>query len=311
MDVLKKITGKTIVFISLTLSLSVGIFSLSPLTYADTVFTHALVQGNSGSDIATLQQILVDQGYLSSDSVSGYFGPATAAALQQFQTAHGIDPLGGVGPRTRDVLNGLASTPSIPATPPAQTSQVNAPVTNGSVTFTESMTIGAQDTQVLSLQQLLVSLGFLNTDPTGYFGPATFAAVKAFQTAHGLEAVGSVGPQTRAALNAAGGTATTPTQTNQCTQVTLTRALDVGAKGSDVTALQTFLNAQGLLNTEPTGFYGTLTSAAVKQLQANNNLEPIGGVGPKTRALIATLSQVCTTAPTTTPTAPTKRPPSR
>ena len=43
---------------------------------------------------------------------------------------------------------------------------------------------------------------------TGYFGQLTQAAVAAFQTHNGLEAVGSVGPKTRALLNSfAGGTA--------------------------------------------------------------------------------------------------------
>jgi len=78
------------------------------------------------------------------------------------------------------------------------------------------MTIGATGSDVTALQQLLVNLKFLNTTPTGYFGPATFAAVKAFQTAHQLEAIGSIGPATRAALNAAAGSAAQSHNTNSC-----------------------------------------------------------------------------------------------
>jgi N-acetylmuramoyl-L-alanine amidase len=36
---------------------------------------------------------------------------------------------------------------------------------------------------------------------TGYYGALTTKAVRAFQTAHGLSAVGYVGPGTRKALN--------------------------------------------------------------------------------------------------------------
>ena len=55
--------------------------------------------------------------------------------------------------------------------------------------------------EVTYLQNLLKKLGFFNAEPTGYFGNQTAAAVSAFQRAFGLEAVGIVGPKTRALLN--------------------------------------------------------------------------------------------------------------
>lgn len=72
----------------------------------------------------------------------------------------------------------------------------------GTGTFTETLTLGTQDAQVTALQERLVSLGFLSGAPTGYYGSLTQAAVSKYQTAHGLTATGSVGPGTRAALNA-------------------------------------------------------------------------------------------------------------
>ena len=56
--------------------------------------------------------------------------------------------------------------------------------------------------EVSILQDFLQSQGYLNTDPTGYFNLATVSASKAFQTANGLTADGSVGPITRAKINA-------------------------------------------------------------------------------------------------------------
>ncbi|MDX6512360.1 MAG: hypothetical protein QOE36_1864 [Gaiellaceae bacterium] len=52
---------------------------------------------------------------------------------------------------------------------------------------------------VKSVQQQLKAAGY-DIDPDGEFGPATAAAVKKFQGAHGLEVDGAVGPATRAAL---------------------------------------------------------------------------------------------------------------
>lgn len=68
----------------------------------------------------------------------------------------------------------------------------------------------------------------------------------------------------------------------------LTRQLDQGMSGADVSLLQTFLAAdrtiypQGLV----TGYYGTLTTSAVANLQARNNIPSVGRVGPITLTFI-------------------------
>lgn len=66
--------------------------------------------------------------------------------------------------------------------------------------------------------------------------------------------------------------------------VTLTRQLDIGMSGPDVTALQTFLATdktiypQGLV----TGYFGILTQSAVSNFQARNGIANVGRVGPIT-----------------------------
>jgi general secretion pathway protein A len=50
------------------------------------------------------------------------------------------------------------------------------------------------------LQHSLVEIGFLRGTPTGTFDAGTATAVRAFQTDHGLEADGAVGPLTKMAL---------------------------------------------------------------------------------------------------------------
>jgi peptidoglycan hydrolase-like protein with peptidoglycan-binding domain len=175
----------------------------------------------------------------------------------------------------------------------------SSPLDVNAQTFTHPLTLGNSGQEVTALQQLLVTLGFLNTTPSGYYGRLTFAAVKAFQKAHSLEVVGSIGPQTRAALNAAGG-ASTSTQTFGGT--TFTRVLTLGSTGSEVTALQTILHAQGYLAVAPSGYYGTLTFRAVAAFQTAHGLEAVGSVGPLTRALLNATHALTSTPGTNTPT---------
>jgi len=64
------------------------------------------------------------------------------------------------------------------------------------------LTIGDHGEAVRELQQQLLTLGYTlgRAGADGRFGPATAAAVQAFQQAHGLTADGVVGPMTEAAL---------------------------------------------------------------------------------------------------------------
>jgi peptidoglycan hydrolase-like protein with peptidoglycan-binding domain len=77
------------------------------------------------------------------------------------------------------------------------------------------------------------------------------------------------------------------------------RSLHRGLAGSDVLALQQFLIAQNLLPQDSaTGYFGALTEAAVKAFQAARGIASsgspettgYGAVGPKTRALLSSLS---------------------
>jgi len=73
--------------------------------------SRTLQQGASGSDVVELQIRVggwaasgAQQTYVSWD---GSFGPATATAVQRFQSAYGLSADGVVGPQTQSVLNSL------------------------------------------------------------------------------------------------------------------------------------------------------------------------------------------------------------
>ncbi len=71
-----------------------------------------LSRGSRGSDVTSLQWFLVAEGLLSNDSVTGFFGRATEAAVQQWQVQHAVvssgttasTGYGMVGARTRAAI---------------------------------------------------------------------------------------------------------------------------------------------------------------------------------------------------------------
>jgi len=162
-----------------------------------TTFNAYLKPGSQGDEVTRLQSVLAQQGFFSA-TPNGLYGPVTTAAVIKFQAAHGLGQLGVVGPATRAALNALSS-----GTASAASTTSSPPAGDGYV-FKNFMGLGedvGDGPDVMELQKRLATLGFFSGDTTGYFGPATAAAVKKFQTARGITATGYVGPDTRAALN--------------------------------------------------------------------------------------------------------------
>jgi peptidoglycan hydrolase-like protein with peptidoglycan-binding domain len=60
--------------------------------------------GQSNPDVVALQTRLIKDGFLFG-AATGYFGPATKAAVIAYQKKHGLSPLGVIGPATRNLLN--------------------------------------------------------------------------------------------------------------------------------------------------------------------------------------------------------------
>ena len=60
-----------------------------------------LSQGTRGDDVASLQEFLSSEGYLSAQA-TGYFGPMTAQAVAKWQASQGVSAVGSFGPMSRE-----------------------------------------------------------------------------------------------------------------------------------------------------------------------------------------------------------------
>jgi murein DD-endopeptidase MepM/ murein hydrolase activator NlpD len=131
----------------------------------------SVAQGDSGTDTVTVQHLLRQHGH--GIAADGNFGPATASAVTAFQTARGLPADGRVGPQTWPHLV---------------------------VTVQQ----GSSGEAVKAAQTQLNAAG-AGIAVDGTFGPATDAAVRAYQGANGLGVDGQVGPQTWQSLVGGGG----------------------------------------------------------------------------------------------------------
>jgi len=211
-------------------------------------------RGDSGPLVLELQNLLRAAGWdLAADAS---FGPATETAVRQYQGSRGLVVDGLAGPSTLGALRTGAPSIVVQAADPV-------------------LTRGSTGDAVARLQR------FLGITDDGSFGPATDAAVRAYQSGVGLTADGSVGPQTWAKINAGA----RPAAPDPAPFPVLTR----GAHGEAVIALQTRLRESfpayaGRLVAD--GSFGPATEAVVREFQARSGLVPDGSVGPLTRAAL-------------------------
>ena len=138
---------------------------------------------------------------------------------------------------------------------------------------------------------------------SGNFGQLTQKAVKKFQAKYGISQVGRVGPVTRAKLAEVFGEGQTPVApATLSSTASLTKELSPGAKGDDVKALQEYLAKDKDIYPEGlvTGYYGPMTTAAVRRFQAKYGISQVGRVGPATLQKLQELMSGVVPAPTQT-----------
>lgn len=215
----------------------------------------------------------------------------------------------------QDYEDNIPVVPDITPVMPSSTCLPSVP----SPAFTQFLQFGmVGNPEVMRLQQLLKTLGYFSSEPTGNFYEATETSVRMFQTAYAIDSLGIVGPLTRAKLNelysmyavcsgsnnGSGGSddsasdvpsviADTPVDNQPTNEIVFTRSLFFGLiNNSEVRNLQILLKELGYFTAEPTGSFFFKTQSAVIDFQKTYAIQQLGIVGPITRAKLNQLWEV-------------------
>ena len=249
-----------------------------------------LREGDQGEAVYILQARLFELGYYTG-RIDGRFSEETTMAVTQFQMANGLTADGIAGKGTQSKLTSGTAIPAggavqeeIPLQQPATLSTLRR---------------GDESAEVMVLQQYLLSLGYLSTQPDGDFGSGTERAVKLFQEANGLTADGVAGKGTLSILyggNAVaygsyfGGGFSAGNVTVSATATPKPNTdivIQWESEGEDVRQYQARLHELGYLESRYiTGKFNQPTVDATKRFQTMNGLKVDGAAGPQSLKLI-------------------------
>ena len=125
--------------------------------------------GASNANVATLQNVLIQNGYLTGPA-TGYFGTKTQSALKAFQTKSGLPVVGRMGPKTAAAIAQIAVT-DVPISSLLPVSQPNTTVTPSVSSASGSCDLTAAPANALKVSQMRIPLS--ETIPLGVAQPLT------------------------------------------------------------------------------------------------------------------------------------------
>ena len=166
----------------------------APTATATTTTYTTLKQGSNGENVKKLQKRLIELGYLSG-SADGDYGSATTDAVKAFQKQTGI---------TADGIAGAATQKAVYASGAASKKTEADEIEEQLDSIKSTLSMGSSGSEVKTLQQRLIKLGYLSGSADGNFGAKTRDAVMIFQKQSGLTTDGKAGKTTLSKLFASG-----------------------------------------------------------------------------------------------------------
>ena len=141
-----------------------------------------------------LQEALVQLGYMSGKP-DGKYGAKTVNAVKTFQKNNNLTADGVAGEKTLKLLFSGTAKAASTAAPAAKATATPAPKATATP-VPGTLREGDKGTEVQSMQEKLIGLGYLTGKADGVFGRQTLEAVIAFQKASRLTADGVAGSKT-------------------------------------------------------------------------------------------------------------------
>ena len=266
-----------------------------------TPFT-SLKLGSTGPDVRNVQTKLKQLGFLKG-TVDGDFGKATEEAVKKFQKQYGLEVDGKVGANTLAKLQTARATakPAVTATP----KKTATPKPNyNSNTYLRN---GDESSQVRSMQNRLIELGYLVGKATARYDNNTEAGVIAFQRRNTSYADGVAGPETLKALYSS-----SASKTSSPSGIIGISLREGSKEKAAVRLMQQKLKNLGFYRGSVDGSFGSGTTDAVKSFQRANGLtaDGVAGGGTLNRLFASSAKSASVTAvprPTASP-RPTLRP---
>ncbi len=265
---------------------------------------NAVYPGDSGSDVAKIQQALNVLGYYQG-TIDGSYGSSTEKAVKAFQKKRGLSQDGIAGSGTISVLFNIQGKTVVQETqtegnqPTAASSMANIFTIDdiGSTPNTSKLRDRGED--VTKLQQALTLSNVYSGPIDGYYSEETANAVKAFQKKRGMNADGIAGPSTikylfgSPAANASTYQSVVANNKKDSTDnVNLIETIDdigstpntsrPGDSGNDVIKLQQALSVLGYYSGAISGKYDEKTETAVKKFQKKRSMNADGIAGAST-----------------------------
>ena len=265
----------------------------APTVRPEAVKYTAVASGDANVHVKTLQEALIELGYLQEGEADGKFGGKTTTALKLFQKRNGLEQTGEADQELQYLLY-----EGKPKNKQGYRKVIKTCAPVGQPYIRKE----SRGEAVRRAQLQLEELGYYTDEITGVNDKATQAAIKAFEAKHGLMQDGELDPADQNVLFGASVLTASAVVTPSPSP---TPALPAGIvrpddQSEDALKVQTRLKELGYYNGKLDGKFGSGSVSAMKAFQKANGLDPDGICGIKTRAVLFAAHPVYAT-PTATP----------